>query len=119
MLEIEVVFVFFFKHKTAYEMRISDWSSDVCSSDLVQHRPADADVQLAVDLRHVYVAQIEAKQAEKLFEVWCQVLAQTLVEQKPLLSLAQLQPCELLRSDERRVGKECGSTCRSRWAPSH
>src|SRR3546814_3200547 len=34
------MFVFFFKQKTAYEMRISDWSSDVCSSDLlrvVQH----------------------------------------------------------------------------------
>src|SRR3546814_7412491 len=30
-----VVRVFFFKHKTAYEMRISDWSSDVCSSDLL------------------------------------------------------------------------------------
>src|SRR3546814_9675277 len=29
---------FFFKQKTAYEMRISDWSSDVCSSDLVRHR---------------------------------------------------------------------------------
>src|SRR3546814_19408546 len=29
---------FFFKQKTAYEMRISDWSSDVCSSDLQQHR---------------------------------------------------------------------------------
>src|SRR3546814_13622110 len=29
-----VVFFFFFKQKTAYEMRISDWSSDVCSSDL-------------------------------------------------------------------------------------
>src|SRR3546814_19307458 len=29
-----VVFIFFFKQKTAYEMRISDWSSDVCSSDL-------------------------------------------------------------------------------------
>src|SRR3546814_997071 len=29
-----VLFVFFFKQKTAYEMRISDWSSDVCSSDL-------------------------------------------------------------------------------------
>src|SRR3546814_4459283 len=29
-----VVYVFFFKQKTAYEMRISDWSSDVCSSDL-------------------------------------------------------------------------------------
>src|SRR3546814_15333680 len=31
---IAVVFIFFFKHMTAYEMRISDWSSDVCSSDL-------------------------------------------------------------------------------------
>src|SRR3546814_2951832 len=31
-----VLFVFFFKQKTAYEMRISDWSSDVCSSDLVR-----------------------------------------------------------------------------------
>src|SRR3546814_19827831 len=31
---ISLVFIFFFKQKTAYEMRISDWSSDVCSSDL-------------------------------------------------------------------------------------
>src|SRR3546814_5590909 len=31
-----VVCIFFFKHKTAYEMRISDWSSDVCSSDLLK-----------------------------------------------------------------------------------
>src|SRR3546814_10464924 len=30
-------FLFFFKQKTAYEMRISDWSSDVCSSDLIVH----------------------------------------------------------------------------------
>src|SRR3546814_5923967 len=35
------MFVFFFKQKTAYEMRISDWSSDVCSSDLLR-RPAVA-----------------------------------------------------------------------------
>src|SRR3546814_1852590 len=33
------LFFFFFKQKTAYEMRISDWSSDVCSSDLVPARP--------------------------------------------------------------------------------
>src|SRR3546814_3441041 len=32
-----MVFFFFFKQKTAYEMRISDWSSDVCSSDLLRH----------------------------------------------------------------------------------
>src|SRR3546814_18778436 len=36
-------FVFFFKQKTAYEMRISDWSSDVCSSDLDVHRQNVAD----------------------------------------------------------------------------
>src|SRR3546814_1719754 len=34
MISIFVVYFFFFKQKTAYEMRISDWSSDVCSSDL-------------------------------------------------------------------------------------
>src|SRR3546814_4985979 len=38
--------VFFFKQKTAYEMRISDWSSDVCSSDL----PTDAEIALASGL---------------------------------------------------------------------
>src|SRR3546814_3339729 len=37
ILRVVVCFVFFFKQKTAYEMRISDWSSDVCSSDLGQH----------------------------------------------------------------------------------
>src|SRR3546814_2297402 len=34
MLDVFLLFFFFFKQKTAYEMRISDWSSDVCSSDL-------------------------------------------------------------------------------------
>src|SRR3546814_2936096 len=34
------LYIFFFKQKTAYEMRISDWSSDVCSSDLPAHRSA-------------------------------------------------------------------------------
>src|SRR3546814_8126235 len=38
--------LFFFKHKTAYEMRISDWSSDVCSSDLLLR---DAGELLALD----------------------------------------------------------------------
>src|SRR3546814_15738038 len=38
MLDIVCVIFFFFKQKTAYEMRISDWSSDVCSSDLTVRR---------------------------------------------------------------------------------
>src|SRR3546814_1907722 len=40
---------FFFKQKTAYEMRISDWSSDVCSSDLVAQVAADRRARLAGD----------------------------------------------------------------------
>src|SRR3546814_4798586 len=39
MCVLRFVFFFFFKQKTAYEMRISDWSSDVCSSDLRLFRP--------------------------------------------------------------------------------
>src|SRR3546814_5081128 len=40
--------IFFFKQKTAYEMRISDWSSDVCSSDLNVRRQAQLDHVIAV-----------------------------------------------------------------------
>src|SRR3546814_10697776 len=43
---------FFFKQKTAYEMRISDWSSDVCSSDLVEQLPEPADVPDRAVVRH-------------------------------------------------------------------
>src|SRR3546814_19495504 len=47
-------FFFFFKQKTAYEMRISDWSSDVCSSDLGDRGPAqDEDLDLSRRAHHV------------------------------------------------------------------
>src|SRR3546814_3185649 len=49
-----VLFFFFFKQKTAYEMRISDWSSDVCSSDLdglLLHQRTDRAVDLLGHLR--------------------------------------------------------------------
>src|SRR3546814_4768908 len=43
LMFVYCVLFFFFKQKTAYEMRISDWSSDVCSSDLldISHKPAE------------------------------------------------------------------------------
>src|SRR3546814_3542957 len=44
---IRSILFFFFKQKTAYEMRISDWSSDVCSSDLQQAASAKAEQQMA------------------------------------------------------------------------
>src|SRR3546814_9299989 len=43
------IFFFFFKQKTAYEMRISDWSSDVCSSDLDAFRDHDGEAATALD----------------------------------------------------------------------
>src|SRR3546814_7077563 len=50
---------FFFKQKTAYEMRISDWSSDVCSSDL---RDADERAQAAIEgSQHIYVGQLNER----------------------------------------------------------
>src|SRR3546814_1873909 len=98
-----LMFFFFFKQKTAYEMRISDWSSDVCSSDL-QHR-----IQLFADLP-VAIEGAAMKRAGP-----AGLIARRLVElelQQPREEIAGVG-----RSEERRVGKECVSTCRSRWSP--
>src|SRR3546814_2670315 len=56
------IWFFFFKQKTAYEMRISDWSSDVCSSDL--HRLASNHAAFA----HFLVAGIKDQIRERLVE---------------------------------------------------
>src|SRR3546814_1899158 len=69
---VSFFFFFFFKQKTAYEMRISDWSSDVCSSDLVGHRAGrgdagegrragpGADAAICLVLLHSHCASFEA-----------------------------------------------------------
>src|SRR3546814_1477908 len=54
-------YVFFFKQKTAYEMRISDWSSDVCSSDLLERANQLAPDQPVI-LNYLGYAQIERRQ---------------------------------------------------------
>src|SRR3546814_17864394 len=54
------MYVFFFKQKSAYDVRISDWSSDVCSSDLAEQQYAPAAVELRVDLRDVVHGDVEA-----------------------------------------------------------
>src|SRR3546814_3815940 len=45
---LHIVLFFFFKQKTAYEMRISDWSSDVCSSDLPEDYVPDLPLRMAL-----------------------------------------------------------------------
>src|SRR3546814_13403721 len=86
---------FFFKQKTAYEMRISDWSSDVCSSDLHAHELLGGEFRIG-DRQPAVPA-----------------LPGQIVRQQPQ------HPTRPDRSEERRVGKECVSTCRSRWSPYH
>src|SRR3546814_17194373 len=68
MLVVSCVRVFFFfKQKTAYEMRISDWSSDVCSSDLagLQYRQqANHHLQAAIDAHRDAVVRFHAEPAQ-------------------------------------------------------
>src|SRR3546814_2665449 len=95
---IRVVYFCFFKQKTAYEMRISDWSSDVCSSDLLHRR------------------ELERITAGRELEI------DDLVDTRAARAVAvrhRRQRRAVTRSEERRVGKECVSTCRSRWSPYH
>src|SRR3546814_8495560 len=104
---------FFFKQKTAYEMRISDWSSDVFSSDLHRFRH-----HLAVVRRHAMPRIVEQRRADADI-----AHAQALAERREFVILRNRRQQHradrpLLRSEERRVGQECVSTCRSRWSPS-
>src|SRR3546814_16411159 len=102
-------------------MRISDWSSDVCSSDLLRLKPQEAN-------RHLDNAMEGANRAAALTR---RLLA--FARSEPLLPSA-VDPDALvaglsdlidrsigdqLRSEERRVGKECVSKYRSRWSPYH
>src|SRR3546814_8105959 len=58
MYRLISLFFFFFKQKTAYEMRISDWSSDVCSSDLVISLVLQVDELLVFGLRRTIARQL-------------------------------------------------------------
>src|SRR3546814_3256360 len=93
--KVQFVCFFFFKQKTAYEMRISDWSSDVCSSDLELRSDPHLDRKPRADSLMVLRRDQEAGDDQ----------------------LSNLQAGA--RSEERRGGKECVSTSRSRWSPYH
>src|SRR3546814_3147638 len=95
---------FFFKQKTAYEMRISDWSPDVCSSDLCEKRPST----LQTTFNGTNAGSIHRLNAPGSGAF--------------TFNFGELPKCirqDFFRSEERRVGKECVSTCRSRWSPDH
>src|SRR3546814_17939279 len=68
---------FFFKHKTAYEMRISDWSSDVCSSDLDLIAGIDRSLQHVIDPADPWLKQEAIQQmAMSLSQGYAPIMAQ-------------------------------------------
>src|SRR3546814_9609652 len=97
-------------------MRISDWSSDVCSSDLLALQRLDVFLVAGDGVEHRFQhARGLAGMDQVLVELveLHRMLGQRLVQRAAALDAAAD------RSEERRVGKECVSTCRSRWSPYH
>src|SRR3546814_15596310 len=120
---------FFFKQKTAYEMRISDWSSDVCSSDLplhVLHAAGGLDRDAAGVEGHALADQrergITRPGPAPLERQQPRLAARSLVDakQRAHAEIAHLvlaehgDPEPEARSEERRAGKEWVRTCRTR-----
>src|SRR3546814_4520725 len=96
-------FFFFFKQKTANEVRIRYWSSDLCSSDLRfwgGERP--------------FLPHRGRGTMRSMGEGHARCFLSFIRNAAPPVPLHHLR-----RSEERRVGKECVSTCRSRWSPYH
>src|SRR3546814_12318437 len=136
-------------------MRISDWSSDVCSSDLVKMHPAAIDVfqkrthgewgigidaEPALDCWGIGLPGLDGMGLDRAntemmgntaagysstggsdtfhFPDGNATIARAIVR-KPVPAVAAPGEIESIRSEERRVGKACVSTCRSRWSPDH
>src|SRR3546814_12466913 len=99
-------------------MRISDWSSDVCSSDLIKEKTHGSKDSLGTLFQSIEainsVIALTGPQADK-FNSILQDMANKAGETDR--AFAKMNKSE--RSEERRVGKECVSTCRSRWEPTH
>src|SRR3546814_19868926 len=128
-----MVVFFFFKQKTAYEMRISDWSSDVCSSDLparkrllvsgpalaVEAFPQELQVRNARNFDRILKAQEKAcggplmrfHREQILSFEYCGA-ARRLISRPATQGIGKRRlPPAVWRSEARRVGKEGGQTC--------
>src|SRR3546814_15925449 len=99
-------------------MRISDWSSDVCSSDLDERL---GDIASARDGGHAdLIVGASYPPSPVRFVTQAGDAAQGARELDALVVAAPTLACRMQRSsEERRGGTECVSTCRSRWLPTH
>src|SRR3546814_19169036 len=105
-------------------MRISDWSSDVCSSDLGQgtdfeipgaSRLHRRDFRGASGQEELFEAFQFVRPDHAFFDFYTALAGQF----DNGLACDAIEEAVWRRSEERRVGKECVSTCRSRWSPYH
>src|SRR3546814_2650027 len=101
-----MLWVVLFKQKTGYEMRISDWSSDVCSSDL-----------LVIDVNDALYTGAGQPIGETDYETLLAGGDPDFPWEPPADEWDAICLNYTSRSEERRAGKACVSTCRSRWAP--
>src|SRR3546814_14827766 len=107
-------------------MRISDWSSDVCSSDLLAQWRATVEAPATYDYHGYTVAKcgpwsqgpLMLQQLALLRDIPLAEMAADGPEfVHTMVEAAKLAFADRERSEERRVGKECVSTCRSWWSP--
>src|SRR3546814_20233326 len=112
--------------KTAYELRISDWSSDVCSSDLTFRWKCSCFVRASASLRERVRRDIAGRWGDK--RGWPGADHPSAAPAVVVVPGCEASPPGKIpgtgdrgtdRSEERRVGQEGVSRCRSRWSPSH
>src|SRR3546814_16025639 len=105
--------MFVLKQMTSYDMRISDWSSDVCSSDL------DHEEYLRLQ-RTITTIRLEPHRELARDVVEVPFVREHAPFGAHVRHVGAAPPGRsTARSEERRVGKECVRTCRSRWSPYH
>src|SRR3546814_11472593 len=120
-----IFFIFFFKQKTAYEMRISDWSSDVCSSDLRSRLSETEGAAARRSIRFTLPGLVRgtgdrrAAARHRIFHRAQSARCRGNRENAPF-SVRHLREyrTDRLRSEERRVGKECVSSGSTRCEQS-
>src|SRR3546814_10103087 len=105
-------------------MRISEWSSDVCSSDLADNLPMHADKHRNPEpVEEGLSTRSALRQAQGYGDEEPMAASASRAGTRPRSELPMKKPparsATRRRSEERRVGKECVSTCRSRWSPYH
>src|SRR3546814_18496217 len=108
----------FLKQTTAYEVRISDWSSDVCSSDLAGGVPLHCELA-AKDHYGRTLAVCRTAPFPDGIDLGAEMVRSGWAVSTSDAYLPEEGEAQAKRSEERRVGKECVSTCRSRWWPYH